>query len=221
MILQIADLLSPAELKALAGTFEKVEAFVEGKKTAGWHARARKNNLQAADSAMLRGALKKVEAALMKNPIFLAAARPRGFVKLLLSRYEEGMYYGRHVDDALMGGERTDLSFTLFLNDPGSYDGGELVVERTEGERAFKLAAGQLVLYPSTTLHRVEPVTRGVRLCVVGWVRSLIRDDGQREILFDLERSIAHLREQEAACGEALDLILKTRSNLLRRWAED
>jgi len=164
--------------------------------------------------------LRKVEARLEQNGVFQSAARAKRIVKLLLSRYERGMAYGAHVDDAMMGGQRTDLSFTLFLSDPQTYEGGELVIERTEGDRAFKLPAGHLLLYPSTTLHRVEPVTRGVRLAAVGWVRSLVREEAQRELLFDLDQAVQLLRDGGDR-ERALDLVLKTRSNLLRRWVED
>jgi PKHD-type hydroxylase len=122
------------------------------------------------------------------------------------------------VDDALMGGLRTDLSFTLFLSEPETYDGGALVIEDSFEARAIKLGAGEMILYPSTSLHRVEPVTRGSRLAVVGWVQSRVRDAGRREILFDLDRSVAEL--QAGGADELLDRLAKTRSNLLRMWAE-
>lgn len=180
--------------------------------------------MQGRDAPAVKGALAKIEKALRAHPVFCSAARPRAITKLLVSRYESGMTYGRHVDDALMGGRRSDLSFTLFLSEPESYEGGELVIERSEGERGVKLPAGQLVLYPSRTLHRVEPVRAGVRLAAVGWIESQVRSGEQREILFDLDRSIELLRgagaEGGAAQEEALDLLLKTRSNLLRDWIE-
>lgn len=221
MILQIAEILGAAELEALRELSSREALFEDGKKTAGWRARERKSNLQAtADSPLIEGALRKAETALGKSDVFQAAARPKAIVKLLLSRYEPGMAYGAHVDDAVIAGRRTDLSFTLFLSAPESYEGGALVIEQTDGERAFKPPAGHLVLYPSTTLHRVEPVTRGMRLAVVGWVRSLIREDAQRELLFDLDQAVRLLRE-ESGRERALDLVLKTRSNLLRRWLED
>jgi PKHD-type hydroxylase len=221
MILQIAQIVSAPDLEALGALLRREELLEDGRKTAGWQARQRKNNRQATgESALLKGALRKVEAALGKNEVFQAAARPKAIARLLFSRYDPGMAYGAHVDDAVLGGQRTDLSFTLFLSRPEHYDGGELVIEGTDGDRAFKPPAGHLVLYPATTLHRVAPVTRGMRLAAVGWVRSLIREDAQRELLFDLDQAARQLRDGGDP-ERALDLVLKTRSNLLRRWLED
>lgn len=221
MIFQIANILSEAELGALCELLSQEHLFEDGRRTAGWRARQRKSNLQAAsDSPLANGALRKIETALRKNEVFQAAARPRSIAKILLSRYEPGMAYGEHVDDAVIAGQRTDLSFTLFLSDPESYGGGELVIERAEGERAFKPPAGQLVLYPTTMLHRVEPVTGGLRLAAVGWVRSLVREDAQREALFDLDQ-VARLLREGSDPERAMDLVLKTRNNLLRRWLDD
>lgn len=221
MILQIADVIAQPDLDALREVMCRHELLECGKKTAGWRARPGKNNRQAvAGSPLVRGALRKVEAALNENRVFQSAARPKSIVKLLLSRYDAGMAYAAHVDDALMEGQRTDLSFTLFLSEPESYEGGALVIERTEGERSFKPPAGHLVLYPSTTLHWVEPIPRGVRMAAVGWIRSLIREAAQRELLFDLDQVVEQLR-QGGSRERALDLTLKIRSNLLRAWLED
>jgi PKHD-type hydroxylase len=139
---------------------------------------------------------------------------------MLVSRFRPGMSYGTHVDAAIMDGQRTDLSFTLFLSDPDSYDGGELVLEENEGDTAIKLPAGGLVLYQTTSLHRVAEVTRGERLAIVGWIRSYIRSPEHREILFDLDQSVAALREIEVD-RRVLDRIFKVRNHLTRMWAED
>jgi PKHD-type hydroxylase len=220
MLFHIAEVIGPAETAALREVMTEV-LFRDGRQTAGWHARERKSNLQAdPDVPLVTGALRKVEAALLANEVFQAAARPKTIIGLLLSRYEPGMAYDTHIDDALIADQRTDLAFTLFLSEPDSYDGGELAIERTEGERGFKLPAGHLLLYPATTLHRVAPVTRGIRLAAVGWVRSFVRDHTQRELLFDLDEAIELLRS-DGDPERALDLILKTRGNLLRRWLED
>ncbi|WP_347312442.1 Fe2+-dependent dioxygenase [Defluviimonas sp. SAOS-178_SWC] len=217
MFLAIDGILTQSEAAVLRGAAETL-AFADGRATAGKIARAIKANDQAVPSDDLDAIRAKAADALMAHPVFTAAARPKAMTKLILSRYREGQTYGMHVDDALMQGIRTDLSFTLFLSEPESYDGGALIVADTAEERAFKLAPGSLILYPSTTLHRVEPVTRGTRLCLVGWVQSWIRDAGQREVLFDLDRAIAdvHGREGKSAL---LDTLTKTRSNLIRMWA--
>lgn len=193
--------------------------FDDGRKTAGRFAAEVKANDQAAPSADLDVLLAKVERALAANGLFRSAARPKAMTKLILSRYRLGQTYGLHVDDALMQGLRTDLSFTLFLAEPDSYDGGALIIEDSFEARAIKLNPGDMILYPSTTLHRVEPVSRGERLAVVGWVQSLIRDAGQREILFDLDQAV---EATHASTGKSplFDSLAKTRSNLLRMWAE-
>lgn len=220
MFLQIADLLTEVEVAALRDVLSEPHVFEDGGGTAGWRASERKRNLQAADAPLVSGALRKVEGALATNELFQSAAHPKAILGLLLSRYEPGMAYGTHIDDAVIGGQRADLSFTVFLSEPESYDGGELLIERSEGEHRFKLPAGHLLLYPATTLHRVAPVTRGMRLAAVGWVRSLVREEAQRELLFDLDEAIALLR-RGGDRERAMDLVLKARSNLLRRWLDD
>lgn len=220
MFLCIADVLSPSDLEAVSGKLEAA-TFMDGAASAGWHARLVKRNLQAArGEPSLEDLRARLTAAILANPLFQLAARPKALTPLLLSRYEPGMSYGTHVDDALMGGLRTDLSFTLFLSEPESYEGGELVIEGPAGEEPFKLKAGSLLLYPATTLHRVEPVTSGHRLAAVGWARSHIRDAGQRELLFDLDTARRTLFERHGKTAE-FDLLSKCSANLLRMWAED
>jgi PKHD-type hydroxylase len=217
MFLALQQVLKPGEVAALRAAAAALD-FGDGRATAGRYVRDIKANDQARPSPDLEAVQAKVSTALMAHPVFASAARPRAMTKLIVSRYREGQTYGMHVDDALMHGVRTDLSFTLFLNDPESYEGGALVVADSAEERAFKLSAGDAILYPSSTLHRVEPVRAGTRLCVVGWVQSWIRSDEQREILFDLDRSIASLFEAGGK-SELFDTLCKTRSNLLRMWA--
>lgn len=219
-MMAISGLFAAEELTALQDILADPELYEDGRLTAGWHARAVKQNLQAKAGGLADGVLAKIEAALLGHEVFVAASRPKSLVKLLISRYGPGMTYGAHVDDALMNGQRTDLSFTLFLADPASYGGGALVIEDGYQERMVKLGAGQLILYPSTTLHRVEPVTEGVRLAAVGWVRSHIRSQERREILFDLETSLRQVHEAEGKSA-LFDRLVKTRTNLLRLWAED
>lgn len=217
MFLAIESVLSAAEVAAVRAAAEGME-FADGRKTAGAIARAVKANDQAVASADLDAVRGKVTAALHAHPVFLSAARPRALTPQILSRYRPGQTYGMHVDDALMSGIRTDLSYTLFLSDPDTYEGGALIVADTVEERAFRLRAGDMILYPSTSLHRVEKVTSGTRLAVVGWVQSWVKAAEDREILFDLDRAIGSL-----GAGEEMralrDVLVKTRSNLIRKFA--
>ncbi|MGB4247705.1 MAG: Fe2+-dependent dioxygenase [Pseudohongiellaceae bacterium] len=220
MLLQIANAL-PADLVKECLTVGKDDTlFTDGRASAGWHARERKHNLQARAGKQVTALLQKVEAALLGHELVAAAARPKTMVRLQFSRYDTGMHYGTHVDDALMDGQRTDLSFTVFLTPPADYEGGSLVIDEPAAERAFRLDSGAMLLYPSTTLHRVEPVTQGQRLVIVGWIHSYLRSAETREILFDLERTIALLRQKPEHNTGELELLLKTRSNLLRLWAD-
>ena len=218
MTLVIEAMLAPAEVAALAEAARALD-FADGRKTAGRFAREVKANDQATATPARDAILALIGWALQQNVVFRAAARPKAMTPLILSRYREGQTYGLHVDDAMMQGLRTDLSFTLFLADPDSYDGGALIIEDTLEARSIKLKAGDLILYPSTTLHRVEAVTRGERLAVVGWVQSLIRDGQQREMLFDLDQSVEAVFAAEGK-SPLFDRLAKTRSNLLRMWAE-
>lgn len=220
MILQIADVLTPEQVTKLRAILAGDSAsFASGKATAGWYVKDIKNNDQAT-GPVAEEAIGVARQALMAHPVFVSGARPKEFVKLLVSRYRPGMAYGTHVDDALMGGKRTDMSFTLFLADPASYDGGELVIEGHDGDSTIKLPAGGLVLYPTTSLHRVNEVMRGERLAIVGWVRSFIRSPEHRETLFDLDQAIAGLKAS-AVDRAVTDHVFKVRNNLTRMWAED
>ena len=217
MFLAIDAVLTPPEVQAIRSQAAGL-TFQDGKATAGRYAREVKANDQAAPSPERDAIFAKVERSLLANDLFNLFARPRALSGLLLSRYRQGQTYGLHVDDALMGGIRTDLSFTLFLSEEDSYDGGALITEDTLESRAIRLPAGSLILYPSGTLHRVAPVTSGERLAIVGWVQSWVRSAAEREILFDLEQA---LRLAHAAGGKSdlSDLLAKSRSNLLRLWA--
>lgn len=195
--------------------------FADGARSAGWHAREVKRNEQIRHPALAE----RVLGALRSHALFQAAALPLRIGTPLFSRYTEGMSYGNHVDNALMpqSGQtlRSDMALTLFLSDPADYEGGELVLELHDGDRRYKLPAGQAVLYPATTLHRVEPVTRGVRLAAVLWVQSFVRDPGQREILFDLDRARRQLWERSGRrTTPEFELVSKSYANLLRRWAQ-
>lgn len=194
-----------------------------GKRTAGAAARGVKENLQADGADPRVQALERFVAdALRRHPLFEIAARPARLSRLLFSRYEPGMTYGAHTDDALMGkGDdklRTDLAFTIFLADRESYEGGELVVESPLGEQAIGLEAGDAFLYAAGSIHHVAPVTRGVRLAAVGWIQSFVADAAQRETLFDLSVVRGRLADAGVAREELLKLD-KSISNLLRMWA--
>ena len=219
MIFAIPDILSPSELTQIQSGLAQAE-FVDGKLTAGWHAKSVKQNQQLKAGTAL-SVHKRVEKALKQNALFQTAVRPRYVHSILISRYEVGMSYGRHTDNALMGADfwRSDVSFTLFLNPASAYQGGALVIEGADDEKAYRLDAGSLLVYPSSTLHRVDPVTQGSRLVAVGWVQSLIRDASQREILFDLDTAQRAMFAKEGKTPE-FDLISKSIANLLRKWAE-
>ena len=217
---EIGEVLSSADLATIREALADPAMFEDGRKTAGRAAKKVKENLQAVRSDLERSLVEKVEAALLSHSMFVAAARPRRLVRTRFSRYEPGMAYGWHTDDAMIDGARTDLSFTVFLNEPDTYQGGELVIDSTEGEREIKLPAGHAFLYPATSLHRVNDVTSGIRLVAFGWVRSLVRSHDQREILFDLDLVTRTVFEREGK-SELFDRLAKTKANLLRMWVED
>ncbi len=233
MLICIADVLSKNEImqiqqqmQAHMKTMNSQSAFVNGKHTAGWHAKLVKNNLQLGQvqaPKLLEKLQKIVLMAVQRNALFQMAVRPKKIHPPLVSRYDVGMNYGTHVDNAIMGsGEavlRSDVSFTLFLNDTSDYEGGELVMESTQGEQSFKLEAGCMVVYPSSTLHRVEPVQQGQRLVAVSWVQSLVPQVHHRKILFDLDTARQTLFQQHGKTPE-FDAISKVLSNLICEWAQ-
>lgn len=222
MILCIADVIAPPELKAIRAVLDEA-AFIDGRTTAGWHAREVKRNEQVdTGSKIAREAGEHIRAALEANDVFRAGVLPHTIRPFLFSRYGESMSYGPHVDDAVMGRTervRSDVSVTVFLNDPADYDGGELVIESSGGEQTYKLPAGHAIAYPSTTLHRVEGITRGTRLVAVTWVQSLVRSAEDREILFDLDLARRATFQQHGKTHE-FDLIAKSYANLLRKWSD-
>jgi PKHD-type hydroxylase len=200
---------------------------VDGNVTSGHQSALAKRNLQLPEgsiAAQQAGAI--VLEALAANPLFIAAALPQTIFPPLFNSYAGGQQFGTHVDNAVRihaaTGQRirSDLSMTIFLEDPAAYDGGELVVETNFGAQAVRLPAGHAVLYPSSSLHRVEPVTRGRRLASFFWLQSMVRDDAARAILFDLDRSV---QELAAANGHADPTVIRLTGvyhNLLRRWAD-
>lgn len=223
MIVCIANVLTDEELQLISSQLESAN-FVDGKVTAGWHARLVKQNTQLPqDSPVLQEVRSLVLKAVQRHPVFQMAVRPKRIHPPLISRYEAGMAYGTHTDDALMRSQnqvmRSDVSFTVFLNAPEEYQGGELVIDSSQGEQDYKLPAGSMIVYPSSTLHRVETVTAGQRLAAVSWVQSIVRDPGDREILFDLDTVRQTLFEKSGKTRE-FDLLSKTHANLLRKWSE-
>jgi PKHD-type hydroxylase len=218
MFIVIGNVLDKHEVAALKEAAAGIE-FQDGKATAGRYARGVKQNLQAKPSDELEAILEQVRGKLWKNEVFKSAARPRKFARMLLSRYGPGMEYGYHVDDPIMKGSRTDLSFTLYLSDPSEYEGGGLLVDDVIEERVIRLEAGDMVLYPTSALHRVEPVTRGERMAVVGWVTSWVRDAARREVLHDLDVATRAVFDEQGKTP-TFDRLFKAKSNLYRMWAE-
>lgn len=213
----IPNLLSPEDLSSLHETLKTID-LIDGQTTAGWHAKAVKKNQQL-NPTQAAPLLEDIRKTLLEHPLFQAAVRPKKIHTLRFNHYSQGMTYGRHTDNALMNGARSDLSFTLFLSDPNTYEGGELIVEGLDSEQAYKLPAGNALIYPSGSLHRVDPVTQGDRWAVIGWVQSQIRDNSQREILFELDTARRSLFKKHGKTNE-FDLITKSLNNLVRRWAE-
>ncbi len=225
MLLRIPDVLTPAETTRATQLLRDAE-WVDGRVTAGHQSSRVKDNVQLPEGSPAARQLGDVIlAALGRNPLFLSAALPARIFPPLFNRYSGGQSFGTHVDNAIrpVGNTghriRTDLSATLFLCDPGEYDGGELIVEDTYGVQSIKLPPGHLVLYPATSLHRVEPVTRGARTCSFFWIQSMIRDDGQRSLLFDLDTGIQRLGADHPDHPSAV-MLTGVYHNLLRQWAE-
>ena len=228
MLLHIPEVLSPAQLAHMRATLESAE-WIDGRATAGAQGAQAKRNQQLDDHSPLRKQLGElVLGALAASALFHAATLPKRLLPPRFNRYQGGGEYGFHVDGAVMGlavGDgnaeqmRSDVSCTLFLNEPEDYEGGELIVSDTYGEHDVKLPAGDLIVYPSSSLHRVAPVTRGARLASFFWVQSLVRDGEQRGMLLELDRAIQSLT-QAGADRDNLLRLTNLYHNLLRRWAE-
>ena len=217
----IPDILTADQVLCARRILSETE-WVDGRVTAGHQSGRVKQNMQLPEgsaAAQKLGAM--ILTALEQNPLFISAALPARVFPPLFNRYEGGEYFGTHVDNAIrqVTGTahriRTDLSATLFFSGPEEYDGGELVVEDTYGTHQVKLPAGHMILYPATSLHHVRPVTRGARIASFFWIQSMIRDDGKRTLLFDLDVAIQRLAENPSAVP-----LTGIYHNLLRRWAE-
>ncbi|MDD4914319.1 MAG: Fe2+-dependent dioxygenase [Methylococcales bacterium] len=225
MLLHIENILTAEELAHIDHLLTQAE-FVDGRITAGYQSTAVKNNLQLTEQSPLANKLGDlVLAALERCPQFTSAALPRRIYPPLFNRYATGMGFGNHVDNAVRGLShpmRTDLSVTLFLSKPDDYDGGELVIDDTYGCHHVKLPAGDLVLYPASSLHRVTPVTRGARTACFFWMQSMIRDDARRRILYDMDQAIIGLHRSVPNSLENPELLRLAGCyhNLLRQWVE-
>ena len=219
MFLTIANILNETELDMVRERLDKLD-WQDGARTAGGRARSVKKNEQAnLRSKAGEGLHDFLKEAVERSPVFQAAARPKKLSRLLISRTQDGGGYGAHVDNALMDGLRTDLSFTLFLSDPKTYEGGALVIDLPGGLQHAKSVAGDMVLYPSGAIHKVEPVTQGTRYAVVGWVESHVRGAAERDVLFDLDNTRAALNKTLDQNAPELLTLDKIASNLLRLWA--
>jgi len=220
MLLCVPDVLKGNDLQTVRDGLSVV-TFVDGRETAKGLAKQVKNNLQASTKDTKQEMLRAlVFEKVLSHELVRRATRPKTISQLMFSKYEPGMAYGSHVDNAFQQGLRSDVSFTLFLSEADSYEGGELVIETTAGEQPIKLPVGAAVFYPSTTLHRVNAIRRGERLAAVGWIRSYIREPAQRELLFDLDSLRLSLRDTEGTEMQRT-LLNKSILNLVRMWADD
>jgi PKHD-type hydroxylase len=224
MILRISAVLSANDLRDVRGDLAQAP-WADGRSTAGYQSAQAKRNDQVVESdpAGIRAG-ERVVTALERNALFVSAALPLRVFPPLFNRYAAGQAFGDHVDNAirqpLRGNRiRTDLSATLFLNPPEDYDGGELVIGDAGGSQIVKLAAGDMVLYPASSVHRVNPVTRGTRLASFFWIQSMVRDESRRSILFQLDEGIRGVRDADAA-QPALVTLVNVYHNLVRSWAE-
>jgi PKHD-type hydroxylase len=225
MLLQIPQVLDAAAVARFRARLGAAR-WVDGNVTSGHQsAQAKRNEQLAEESAEARELGEEVMAALARSQLFFSAALPKQVFPPLFNRYGEGMSFGQHVDTAIRAHTpsrvriRSDLSATLFLSAPEEYDGGELQVEDTYGAHSVKLAAGDMVLYPASSLHRVTPITRGTRLASFFWIQSMVRDDAQRSQLFDLDMAIVRLTRDQPG-HPSLVALVGVYHNLLRMWAE-
>lgn len=225
MLLHVPAVLSTAQVLALRQRLAQSD-WVDGRQTVGEQGAQVKQNRQLPENSALAQELGQIVlSALQRNPLFFSAALPACIVPPLFNRYAGGEHYGDHVDGAIRPHPgtgrmlRTDASCTLFLSEPEEYDGGELVIHDTYGAHEVKLAAGDLILYPASSVHRVEAVTRGERIAAFFWLQSMVRDSAQRQMLFELDQHISGLRGKIGDCAELVGLTSHYH-NLLRRWAE-
>ncbi|MCM8854478.1 MAG: Fe2+-dependent dioxygenase [Candidatus Thiodiazotropha sp.] len=223
MLVEIEGLLQQAQLNKIDEVLSQAN-FVDGKLTAGKSAQRVKNNQElSGEPKQMELLIRILTSAMAHNATFRSAVLPYRMADPLFARYQPGMTYGKHVDDPLMGlsGQRfrSDVSMTIFLRDPDTYQGGELIVRTTFGEKRVKLKAGSAVIYPSSSLHQVAEVSRGERLVALAWIQSYVRDPAQRELLYELDLAREHLLAT-AADDETTGLVDKSYANLLRMWGD-
>lgn len=225
MLLHVPQVFSREEVRRIRQALEQAD-WLDGKVTAGYQSAQAKHNLQLAeDDPLAREISTAMLERLWQHPLFMSAALPNKVFPPLFNCYTAGGHFGYHVDNAVRQVRnsaervRTDLSSTLFFSDPDEYDGGELVIQDTYGTQRVKLPAGDLVLYPSTSIHRVEPVTRGARIASFFWTQSLVREDAQRALLFEMDQAIQSLT-RDVPDHPALVQLTGNYHNLLRRWVE-
>jgi PKHD-type hydroxylase len=228
MLLHLKKILTADEVATARALLGDDAPWLDGRSSAGAQAVARKNNEQLAQDSETAARLRElVLAALRRDPLFFSAALPRKIFNPLFNRYrgDDNNHYGAHIDGAVLRSQhpgewvRTDLSCTLFLADPSEYEGGELVIREPQGEQRLRLPAGDLLLYPGTTLHEVTPVTRGARVASFFWVESMVRSGEQRQLLFEMDMALLQLR-QHGEDDPALVRLTGTYHNLLRMWAD-
>jgi PKHD-type hydroxylase len=226
VLVHVPKLLSAEEVVAFRQALESAN-WVDGAESAGAQARSVKRNTQLPQDSPIRIDLaNRVMQAISRNTLFNAAALPQRISVPMFSRYEPGMAFGPHIDNAIRGGTtleppmRTDLSATLFLSPRDEYDGGELIVPTDFGHQAVKLEAGDAILYPSTTVHQVNPIRRGVRLASFFWIQSMVSDGGQRELLFQMDMAITGVRQTLPPADPSILSLTACFHNLLRMWAK-
>ena len=226
MLLHLKNILTPDELHSARRLLGSDAPWIDGRSSAGDQALAQKQNEQLAqDSENARQLQALVLAALQREPLFFSAALPKKIFNPLFNRYSgDSNFYGTHIDGAVVHSKttsqwvRSDISCTLFLAEPSDYDGGELLIQEAQRERSIKLAAGDMVLYPGSTLHQVAPVTRGARLESFFWIESMVRSTEQRQLLFDMDMALLQLRRR--GDEPAVVQLTGTYHNLLRMWAD-
>lgn len=226
MLLHLKNILRPDEIASARALLGDDAPWTDGRSSAGSQALAQKNNEQLAQDSPQAAQLRElVLAAVRRDPVFFSAALPRKIFNPMFNRYRGGSnHYGAHIDNAVLHSRhpdqwvRSDLSCTVFLAEPADYDGGELVIREPQGERRIKLPAGDLVLYPGSTLHEVTPVTRGARVASFFWIESMVRSTEQRQLLFEMDMALLKLRARGDANDPALVQLTGTYHNLLRMW---